>query len=163
MKSISIIVAIAEDNAIGKNNELLYRIPGDMKRFKKITSGHTIVMGKRTYFSLPKRPLPDRTNIVISDDKNDRFEGCIMAYSIEDAIEKCNDRDENFIIGGGIIYRAFFPFTNKLYLTRIHKYFEADTFFPDIDPAQWEVKEETDVTEETQGLVKCSFVIMEKK
>ena len=163
MKPISIIVAIAEDNAIGKNNELLYRIPGDMKRFKKITSGHTIVMGKRTYFSLPKRPLPDRTNIVISDDKNDRFEGCIMAYSIEDAIEKCNDRDENFIIGGGIIYRAFFPFANKLYLTRIHKYFEADTFFPEIDPAQWEVKEETDVTEETQGLVKCSFVIMEKK
>jgi dihydrofolate reductase len=162
MKPISIIVVIAENNAIGKNNQLLYPIPGDLKRFRKITTGHTVVMGKRTYFSLPKRPLPDRTNIVVSDDRNDYFEGCVMAYSIEEAIEKCNDKDENFIIGGGIIYREFFPFANKLYLTRIYKTFEADTFFPEIDPGQWIVIEQTDVTEDTQGAVKCSFVIMER-
>jgi dihydrofolate reductase len=162
MKPISIIVAIAENNAIGKNNQLLCHIPGDLKRLRKITTGHTVVMGKRTYFSLPKRPLPDRTNIVVSDDRNDHFEGCVMAYSIEEALDKCNEKDENFILGGGIIYREFFPFANKLYLTRIFKTFEADTFFPEIDPMQWIVREQTDVTEETQGIVKCLFVIMEK-
>jgi dihydrofolate reductase len=162
MKPISIIVAVAENNAIGYNNRLLYHISGDLKRFKKITTGHTVVMGRNTYFSLPKRPLSDRTNIVISDNRNDRFDGCIMAYSIEEALDKCNNSDENFVIGGGIIYREFFPFTNKLYLTRIHKSFEADTFFPDINPRQWVIREQTDVSEETQGVVKCSFIIMER-
>jgi len=162
MKPISIIVAIAENNAIGKNNQLLYHIPGDMKRFRQITTGHTVVMGKRTYFSLPKRPLRDRINIVVSDDRNDNFEGCVMAYSIEEAIEKCNDCDENFIIGGGIIYREFFPFSNKLYLTRIHKSFDADTFFPEIDPDQWIVREEVDAMDGAQAEVKCTFLILER-
>jgi dihydrofolate reductase len=163
MKPISIIVAIADNNAIGIKNQLLHHIPGDLKRFKKITTGHTIVMGRNTYFSLPKRPLPDRTNIVISDDHNDLFEGCTMAYSIEEAIEKCSDSDENFIIGGGIIYREFFPGANKLYITRIHHSFEADTFFPEIDPQQWNILEETDITEEAQAGLKCTFLIMERK
>jgi dihydrofolate reductase len=121
-----------------------------------------VVMGKRTYYSLPKRPLPNRVNIVVSDDRNDNFEGCIMAYSIEEAIEKCNEQSENFIIGGGIIYRQFFPFSNKLYITRIHKSFEADTYFPDIDPDKWIVIEETDALDGVQSEVKCTFVILER-
>jgi dihydrofolate reductase len=162
MKPISIIVAIAENNAIGKNNQLLCHVPGDLQRFSKITSGHTVVMGKRTYYSLPKRPLPNRINIVISDNRNDNFEGCVMAYSIEDALEQCNPADENFIIGGGIIYKEFFPFATKLYLTRIHKSFEADTFFPEIDPTKWIVREEVKASDERQSGVSSSFIIMER-
>ncbi len=134
---ISIIVAIAENNAIGKNNQLLLHIPGDLKRFKKLTTGHTVIMGKNTFKSLPKRPLPNRTNIVISDNKNDKFQGCIMAYSIKDALSKCKDDEENFVIGGGSIYKQFLKYADKLYITKIHKSFQADTYFPEINYKEW--------------------------
>ncbi|MEI7499114.1 MAG: dihydrofolate reductase [Bacteroidota bacterium] len=134
---ISIIVAIAENSGIGKNNDLLWHIPEDLKRFKRITSGHTMIMGKRTYESLPKRPLPDRRNIVITDIPGEYFEGCEMAYSIEDAVAKCNPEDENFIIGGALIYSQFLPIADRLYLTRVHQSFEADVFFPEIDNSKW--------------------------
>lgn len=133
MKPISIIVAIAQNNAIGLNNDLLWHISEDLKRFKHLTSGHTVVMGKRTYYSLPFRPLKNRTNIVISDVEGEEIEGCVMAYSIEEAIEKMDPVNENFIIGGGSVYRQFLPLAQKLYLTIVHKDFEADTFFPEID------------------------------
>jgi dihydrofolate reductase len=139
--NISIIVAIAGNNAIGKDNKLLCHISEDLKRFKKLTTGHTIVMGKKTWQSLPKRPLPNRTNIVISDDRNDKFEGCIMAYSIEEAIDKCSAEDENFIIGGASIYNQFLKHSNKLYITRINKIFDADTFFPLININEWKLIE----------------------
>ncbi|HDO26812.1 MAG TPA: dihydrofolate reductase, partial [Bacteroidetes bacterium] len=116
---ISIIVAIASNNAIGKNNDLLWHISKDLQRFKKLTDGHFIVMGKKTYFSLPKRPLPNRTNMVITDVPGEQIDGCLMAWSIEDAIEKMDPEKENFIIGGGSIYRQFLPYANKLYLTRV--------------------------------------------
>jgi dihydrofolate reductase len=135
---ISIIVAIAENNAIGKNNDLLWHIPEDMKRFRQITSGHKIIMGKRTYESLPYRPLKNRTNIVISDIPGDHYEGCVMAYSIQEATDHCSPDEECFIIGGGMVYRQFLPLADKLYITRVDKSFDADIFFPDIDPATWE-------------------------
>ena len=138
---ISIIVAIAENYAIGKNNDLLWHIPEDMKRFKQITSGHKIIMGKRTYESLPYRPLKNRTNIVISDIPGDFYEGCIMAYSIEEAKNLCPPDEECFIIGGGMVYRQFLPLADKLYITWVDKSFEADIFFPEIDPATWEETE----------------------
>lgn len=134
---ISIIVAIAENWGIGKNNDLLWHIPDDLKRFKRITSGHPVIMGKRTYESLPRRPLPNRRNIVITDIPGEQIEGCEMAYSIADAIAKCNQDEENFIIGGASVYRQFLPFSDRLYLTRVHKSFEADVFFPEIDFSQW--------------------------
>jgi dihydrofolate reductase len=134
---ISIIVAIADNNAIGKDNQLLWHISEDLKRFKKLTSGHTIVMGKLTYYSLPKRPLPNRRNVVITDVQGEEIEGCVMAYSIEDAIQKMEPGTENFIIGGGSVYRQFLPLSDKLYLTRVHKHFEADTFFTEIDMSEW--------------------------
>lgn len=130
---LSIIVAIANDFAIGKDNKLLCNIPGDLKRFKEITSGHTVIMGKKTWESLPNRPLPNRRNIVISDIPGEQFEGAVMAYSIEDAVKKSDHNKENFIMGGGMIYRQFLPIADKLYLTRVHKDFEADTWFPEIN------------------------------
>ncbi len=147
---ISIIVAIAENHAIGRNNELLWHIPEDMRRFKRITNGHKIIMGKRTYESLPNRPLKNRTNIVISDIPGDTYEGCIMADSIEEALDHCLPQEECFVIGGGMIYRQFMPLADKLYITWVHKEFEADTFYPEIDPEVWEETER--VEEEDEGL-----------
>ncbi len=138
---ISIIVAIAENNAIGKDNDLLWHIPEDMQRFRRITSGHKIIMGKRTYESLPNRPLKNRTNIVISDIPGDHYDGCVMAYSIRQAMEQCTPDEECFVIGGGMVYRQFLPLADKLYITRVHKSFDADVFFPEIDPAIWEETE----------------------
>lgn len=141
MKSISIIVAIAENYAIGKDNKLLCHISDDLKRFKKITTGHTIIMGKNTYESLPNKPLPNRRNIVISDNRNDKYNGCEMAYSIEETLEKCSIEDENFIIGGASIYKQFLQYADRLYVTKIHKGFDADTFFPLINFNEWQLSE----------------------
>lgn len=155
--SISIIVAVAENNAIGKDNDLLWHISDDLKRFKKITSGHKIIMGKNTFLSLPVRPLPNRTSIVITDDPSDDFEGCIMAYSIEDAMAKCDDGEECFIIGGGSIYRQFLPLANKLYLTKVKRSYEADTFFPEVKSDEWEMVEQEDHIDEENNNLPFSF------
>lgn len=146
--SISIIVAIAQNNAIGKDNQLLWHIPADLKRFKALTTSHTIVMGKRTFESLPLRPLPNRRSVVITDIEGEQIDGCVMAYSIENAIEKMDSDKENFIIGGGSVYRQFMPLADKLYLTIVKKDFEADTFYPDIDFNEWETILREDHTDE---------------
>ena len=137
MKNISIIVAIAQNLAIGKGNQLLCHIPEDLKRFKRLTTGRTIIMGKRTFESLPIRPLPNRRSIVITDVAGETIPGCIMAYSIDEAVSLCDPENENFIIGGGSIYRQFMPLADRLYLTIMHKDFDADTFYPEIDYSQW--------------------------
>ncbi len=142
MKKISIIVAIAENNAIGKDNKLLWYLSDDLKRFKRITSGHQVIMGRNTYLSLPVRPLKNRVNIVITDDPGEVFEGCITVRSIEDAMKLCKEDEESFVIGGGAVYRQFMPVATKLYITKVHKDFEADTFFPEIDKNKWELIEE---------------------
>lgn len=139
MKPISMIVAIAENNAIGKDNQLLWHLPEDMKLFKKITEGHKIIMGKNTYYSLPKRPLPKRINIILTDKPGEQIDDCVMTYSIEDVISICDTDKENFIIGGGSVYRQFLPIAQTLYITKVHESFEADIFFPPIDPVIWEV------------------------
>ena len=137
LKNISIIVAIAENNAIGKDNKLLWHISEDLKRFKKLTTGHTLIMGRNTFLSLPNGALPNRRHIVISDVEGEEFEGCEMARSIEMAIEMAGETEECFVIGGGMVYAQFLPVAGKLYLTRVHQSFEADTFFPEIDFGQW--------------------------
>jgi len=142
--NITIIVAIADNNAIGKDNKLLWHISDDLKRFKKITSGHTVIMGKKTYYSLPVRPLPKRTSVVITDVADEKIEGCLMAYSIEEAISLCDPEKENFVIGGGSVYRQFMPHCDKLLITKVHKDFDADTFFPDIDDGEWSLEEKID-------------------
>lgn len=147
-KNISIIVAIAENFAIGKNNDLLFHLPNDLKHFKEITSGHTIIMGRNTLLSLPKWPLPNRRHIIITDKKDDTFLGCETVFSIEEAIEKVKDEQEAFIIGGGMIYKQFFPIAGKLYLTLVHKPFEADVFFPEIEYTKWEETSREDFKDE---------------
>ena len=161
--SISIIVAIAENNAIGKNNELLWHISEDLKRFKRLTIGHKVIMGKNTFLSLPNRPLPDRTNIVISDDPNDRFEGCEMAYSISEAMEMCHPEEECFVIGGGMIYRQFLEYASKLYLTQVFKTFDADTFFPDIYYDEWEVIERETHPPDDKNDFAYAFITYQRK
>jgi dihydrofolate reductase len=162
-KQISIIVAIAQNNAIGKDNDLLWHLSGDLKRFKELTTGHTIVMGKRTFESLPVRPLPNRKSIVITDVEGEQIPGCVMAYSIEDAIAKFDNTDENFIIGGGSVYRQFMPIADKLYLTVVHKDFEADTFYPEINFDEWQaIEKQENISDEKSGLT-YSYIIYIRK
>jgi dihydrofolate reductase len=134
---ISIIVAVAQNNAIGKDNGLLWHLPDDLIRFKKITSGHPVIMGRRTWESLPKRPLPNRRNIVISDIPGDRLEGAEIASSIDHALSLCDPSEENFVIGGASVYSQFLPLCKRLYLTKVNKDFEGDVFFPALDPGEW--------------------------
>jgi dihydrofolate reductase len=134
---ISIIVAVARNWAIGANNQLLWHLPEDFRWFKKHTSGHPVVMGRRTWESLPKKPLPGRKNIVITDDPNDCFPGTICVGSIESAVNQMDTDNENFIIGGGMVYREFLPRAQKVYLTVVDKDFDADVWFPALDPEEW--------------------------
>jgi len=136
MPHISIIAAVASNNAIGKDNELLCHLPGDLTRFKELTLHHTVIMGHRTYLSLPKGALPRRTNIVLSRSTRE-IEGCIVVDSLEEALERCKNEDEVFIIGGGTLYRQALPLADRLYLTHIHAALEGDTFFPPVDYTLW--------------------------
>ena len=135
--NIAIIVAIAQNFAIGKNNDLLFHLPNDLKRFKKITFGHAVIMGKKTLFSLPNGPLPNRRNIVITDVPGETFDGCETVYSIDEAVAIVRNEELAFVIGGGMIYRQFYPIAGKLFLTMAHQDFEADTFFPEINFNEW--------------------------
>lgn len=136
---ISIIAAIDQNNAIGLNNRLLCHLPNDLKYFKRITSGQPVIMGWRTYESLPLKPLPDRKNIVLCDSLTALAPGCILVFSIEEARAQCADVEECFVIGGAQVYRQFMPLAQKLYITRIHHEFEADVWFPDIHPNEWQL------------------------
>ncbi len=135
---ISIIVAIAENYAIGLKGTLLCHLPNDLKHFKSTTAAHTVIMGERTFYSLPKHPLPNRRNIVITDQAGKTFEGAEVAYSIAEAQALVQPDEEAFIIGGGMVYRQFMPLADKLYITHIHHAWpEADTFFPEIKAEDW--------------------------
>ena len=129
---ISIIAAVAENNAIGKNNKLLWHIPDDLRHFKEITSGHPVIMGQRTYESLGKS-LPGRLNIVLSTDSNFHPAGVVISHSIDDAIALASEKDDKeiFFIGGGQVYKQAIKLADKLYLTIVEGKYDADTFFPD--------------------------------
>lgn len=137
---ISIIVAVAENYAIGKKGDLLCHMPADLKHFKEITSGHTVMMGERTFLSLPKHPLPNRRNIVLTDVKGKTFEGAETVYSLDEMVAKVNPDEEAFVIGGGMVYRQMMERADKLYITHIHHSWEdADTFFPEIKDSEWKL------------------------
>lgn len=136
--TISIIVAIAENNAIGKDNDLIWYISDDLKRFKRLTTSHTIIMGRKTFESLPNGALPKRRNIVVTRNKELKLEKAEVANSVQEAIDLCKNEEEVFIIGGGTIYKEALKYTDKLYLTRVHESFDADTFFPEINFEEWE-------------------------
>jgi len=151
--NLSLIVAVAENGAIGKNNDLLWHISADLKHFKALTTGHCIIMGRKTYESFPKRPLPNRRNIVITNNMNYREEGCEVVHSVEEAIALCKDDEQSFVIGGATVYRQFLPFVAKIYLTKVFATFDADTFFPPINPEEFrEVSVSEVFTDEKSGL-----------
>lgn len=137
----SIIVAVSKNNAIGKDNKLLYWLPNDLKRFKTLTAEHTIIMGRKTFESLPKGALPNRRNIVLSTQNNIQCPGCEVFHSLKDAIDHCNADEEIFIIGGESIYKQALEIANRLYITQIDNVADgADAFFPEIDFNIWKEK-----------------------
>jgi dihydrofolate reductase len=133
---IILIAAAANNNALGKNNDLLWHLPDDFKRFKTLTSGHYIIMGRKTFESFPK-PLPNRTHIIITRQKNYKVENCIVVSSLKKAIDACPNNEDIYIIGGGEIYKQSIDMADKIELTRVHENFEADTFFPEINLENW--------------------------
>ena len=135
---LTLIAAASENNALGKDNDLVWHLPDDFKRFKALTSGHYIIMGRKTFESFPK-PLPNRTHVIITRQNDyEAPEGCIVVNSLKKAIEVCPENEEVFIIGGGQIYKQSIEIADKIELTRVHTIVEADAFFPEIDETVWE-------------------------
>jgi len=142
MSTVSLIVAVADNYAIGNKQELLCRMPNDMKRFKELTTGNTVIMGRKTFESLPKGALPNRTNIVLTSSPDTRYPDTLTCTSIQAALESSEKEKEIFIIGGASVYKEGMAVADKMYLTWIHHSFEeADTFFPEIDFTKWEETE----------------------
>lgn len=143
MNILCIIAAAAENNALGKDNDLLWHLPDDFKRFKSLTSGHKIIMGRKTFESFPK-PLPNRTHIIITRDKNYKvkYEDCIVVHSLQEALNLVKGDHLSFIIGGGEIYKLGLKYANQMELTRVHGTFDADTFFPEFDKDKWQLTKE---------------------
>lgn len=137
VSNLTIIVAAAENDAIGKHNKLIWHISDDLKRFKTLTSGHHIIMGRKTFESFPK-PLPNRTHVVITRQEDYKVpEGVLVVNSLEDAIEASKNDPQPYVIGGGEIYKQAILVANKIELTRVHESFPADTYFPEIDNSVW--------------------------
>lgn len=134
---INIIVSVSENWVIGKNNKLLWKLNSDLKKFKELTSGHPVIMGQKTFESLPNGALPNRTNIVLTDDINFAAPNVVVAYNINNALllaeSYCGDSDDVFIIGGGMIYKQFLDIADFLYLTTVHTIIDGDTTFPELD------------------------------
>ena len=139
---ITLIAAASENNALGKDNQLLWHLPDDFKRFKHITSGHYIIMGRKTFESFPK-PLPNRVHVIITRQNYQAPEGCIVVHSLKEALDICPKDEENFVIGGGEIYNQSIAIADKLDITKVHHSFEADAYFPEIDLNQWKLQSET--------------------
>ena len=137
---IIIIAAIAENNTLGKNNELVWHLPNDFQRFKTLTSGHYIIMGRKTFESLVK-PLPNRTHVIITRQKEYTAKNCIVVNSIDKALMACPKDENTFVIGGGEIYALMLPFTDKIEITRVHHNFEGDAHFPEINKDVWEISD----------------------
>ncbi len=139
---LSIIVAVAENNVIGKDNKLIWHLPEDLKRFKKLTTGHTIIMGRKTFESLG-RVLPNRKHVILCNDMelNIEDENVEVLEDISMLKQYIDSTEENFVIGGATIYKLLLPYANKIYLTLIHEKFEGDVFFPEIDEREWKIVE----------------------
>ena len=160
---ITIIAAIAKNNALGKNNDLIWHLPADLKRFKKVTTGHHILMGRNTFESIG-RPLPNRTTIIITKNEEYVQEGCLIANSVEQALEMAHDDDQIFIIGGAQVYEYAMKqdFADALDITLVHHEFEADVYFPEIDPKVWRRVEREDFIADEKNKFDYSFIRYKK-
>jgi dihydrofolate reductase len=161
---ISLVVAAAENNAIGKNNQLLWHLPNDLKFFKNITWGMVVIMGRKTYESVNK-PLPGRINIVITRQPDWKGEGAIVATDLQDALKKAAGTNckEAFIIGGGEIYKWAFSIADRIYITRVHASFEGDTFFPAIHEREWQLVSNEDFEKDEKHQYSYSFQKWDRK
>ena len=159
---ISSIVAVAENNVIGKDNTLIWKLPRDMRHFKETTTGHCIIMGRKTFES-NGRPLPNRTNIIITHDKNYKAEGCIVVHSLEDALKEAKNDSEAFIIGGGVIYDLAMPYVDRIYLTKIHHSFDGDTFFPELNMNDWHEVERRDFEPDEKNIYPFTIFTLDRK
>lgn len=160
---LTIIAAVAKNNALGKNNDLIWHLPADLKRFKKVTLGHHVIMGRKTFESLGK-PLPNRTTIIISRNDDYHADGCIIVNSLDEAILAAKSDPNPYILGGGEIYRQALEFADTLDLTMVHHSFEdADTFFPPIDFKQWKETNREDFKADETHDFDYSFVTYKKK
>ena len=161
-KELTIIAAAANNNVIGNNNKLIWHIPKDLIRFKKLTLNHTVIMGRKTFESLPN-PLPNRLNIVVTRDINYNNNGIVVCKSIEEALTHCKNDSQPFIIGGGEIYKQTISIVDKIELTRVYKDYEGDTYFPEIPEEKFElVKEETNESNGDEKII-YSFLTYKKK
>lgn len=157
---LSMIVAVDESRAIGKHNRLLWHIPEDLKRFKELTSGHAVIMGENTYHSIG-RPLPNRTNIVVTLNQDLKLPGCLVVHSLDEAIQVAreHEREEIFVMGGASIYKQFLPMIDRLYLTLVSGTHEADTYFPDYSDFTKVVREE----KQENGTHQFTFFVLERE
>ncbi|MBN2662470.1 MAG: dihydrofolate reductase [Bacteroidales bacterium] len=162
MYKISIIVAIANNNAIGFKNNLLTNLPNDLKWFKQNTLNKTIIMGRKTFESLPNGALPKRKNIVLTTNTNFIAENCIIVNKIDDIWQHLDNQSENFIIGGSEIYKQFINQAKKLYITRIYGDFNADVFFPEINFNNWDLKEKIENKTDEKHKYDYDFFIYER-
>ncbi|MFH7016643.1 dihydrofolate reductase [Flavobacterium sp. FlaQc-47] len=159
---IIMIAAVAENNALGKNNELVWHLPNDFKRFKSLTTNHHIIMGRKTFESFPK-PLPNRVHVVITRQKDYNPEGCIVVESIEKAITVCPQNEDSYIIGGGEIYNLALPYTDIIEITKVHHTFEADAFFPEINNDEWQLVESEENFKDEKHLYDYTYETYIKK
>jgi len=161
---VSIVVATGRNNEIGKAGNLLCHLPADLKHFKEITSGHTVIMGRKTYQSLPKGPLPNRRNIVISRNTHLKVEGAEVYSSLDYAFIRLINKDEVFVIGGAQIYEQALPLADKIYLTKIHADFpDADVFFPKIDLSVWQETDRETFFADEKNPYSFSFIEYERR
>lgn len=161
---VSIIVAIANDGAIGRNGDLICHISADLKRFKELTMGNTILMGRKTFESLPKRPLPGRKNVVITRNCVYNPEGAVVFDDLEKALNTLGSEENIFIIGGGEIYRQSIRYADRLYVTHIDvSATDADTFFPPIDSSVWTIENESETFTDTKSGITYRFIDYRKK
>ena len=152
MSIISVIVAIDENRAIGKDQKLLWRLPNDMKFFKATTTGHTVIMGRKTFESLPNGALPNRKNIILTSKPDVQYTNCLTCRSLQEALTLTKAEKEVFIIGGGSLYEQILPIADRLYLTIVHHVFDdADTFFPEIDFEDWLETDQTNYPKDDQN------------
>jgi dihydrofolate reductase len=164
MSTISIIAAIADNNAIGKDLQLLCHMPADMKRFKDLTTGHAVIMGRKTFESLPKGALPNRKNIVLTSMPEAGYVNCFACESMHDALDLCEKEEIVFIIGGALVYRQALQRAEKMYITFIHNEFkDADTFFPIVNWDMWEEVEREDFPADDKNPYPYSFVTYTRK
>ncbi len=164
MSEISIVAAVADNYAIGKGNKLPWHLPADLKHFRELTTGHAVVMGKRTFESLPNGPLPNRRNVVLTSVMSEGVnEGYFEADSLEDAFYLCEKEEKVFIVGGAAVYRQSLEIAESLYITWVHHEFSADIYFPEVDFSKWDEVSRQDMTADEKNPYPYSFVHYKRK